>query len=88
MREVEDDRCGGNMGKWKFTQKLNGQIKCGSAAPNAAVPHSGSAAPGVRHCRSTWASEDVDVKWLDFRVYVSGDFGLEFEHLVALLEQC
>ena len=38
MREVEDDRCGGNMGKWKFTQKLNGQIKCGSAAPNAAVP--------------------------------------------------
>jgi hypothetical protein len=76
MREVEDDRCGGNMGKWKFTQKLNGQVKCGSAAP------------GVRHCRSTWASEDVDVKWLDFRVYVSGDFGLEFEHLVALLEQC
>lgn len=88
MREVEDDRCGGNMGKWKLVQ--NSTVRLSAAVPHlmrqcriAAVPlqECGTAAPPgpARICIA---------KWLDFRVCVSGDFGLEFEHLVALLEQC
>jgi hypothetical protein len=51
--------------KLNIPSSPNGQVKCGSAALTAAVPHSGSAALEVRQCRTCQNSKNAKVlSWL------------------------